>query len=83
MVFVNSMSDLFHEDVPDDYIEQVLAVCFLNDRHTFQILSDRGASASTAPAPASAWLCRACAAAPHAASRSTSSTTRCGPSCRR
>ena len=27
-IFVNSMSDLFHEDVPDSYIEQVFAVAF-------------------------------------------------------
>src|ERR1700729_2180252 len=28
-VFVNSMSDLFHEDVPDDYIDRVFAVMSL------------------------------------------------------
>src|SRR3954468_23946408 len=40
-VFVNSMSDLFHEDVPDEYIDQVLAVAFLASWHTFQILTKR------------------------------------------
>ncbi len=41
MVFVNSMSDLFHEDVPFDYVDQVFAVMALATRHTFQILTKR------------------------------------------
>ena len=41
MVFVNSMSDLFHEDVPLDFIDQVFAVMALCPRHTFQILTKR------------------------------------------
>ena len=40
-VFVNSMSDLFHEDVPDDYIDRVFAVMALAPRHTFQVLTKR------------------------------------------
>ena len=40
-VFVNSMSDLFHEDVPDDFIDQVFAVMALCPQHTFQILTKR------------------------------------------
>lgn len=40
-VFVNSMSDLFHEQVPDDFIEQVFSVMALADRHTFQVLTKR------------------------------------------
>lgn len=40
-IFVNSMSDLFHEDVPDDFIQEVFAVMALADRHTFQILTKR------------------------------------------
>jgi protein gp37 len=40
-VFVNSMSDLFHEDVPDDFILSVFAVMFMARRHTFQILTKR------------------------------------------
>ena len=39
--FVNSMSDLFHEDVPDEYIDQVFAVMSLAKRHTFQVLTKR------------------------------------------
>jgi protein gp37 len=41
MVFVNSMSDLFHEDVPDDYIEQVCRVMERADWHTYQVLTKR------------------------------------------
>lgn len=40
-VFVNSMSDLFHEDVPDEFIDKVFAVMALAHRHTFQILTKR------------------------------------------
>ncbi|GAC70814.1 DUF5131 family protein [Gordonia soli] len=40
-VFVNSMSDLFHEAVPDEYIAQVFAVMALAPRHTFQVLTKR------------------------------------------
>lgn len=42
MVFVNSMSDLFHEDVPDEFIDQVFAVMAATvGRHTYQILTKR------------------------------------------
>jgi len=40
-VFVNSMSDLFHEDVPDEYIDRVFAVMAACSQHTFQILTKR------------------------------------------
>ncbi len=40
-VFVNSMSDLFHPDVPDDFIDQVFAVMALCPQHTFQVLTKR------------------------------------------
>lgn len=39
--FVNSMSDLFHEDVPDAFIEQVLDVCRRTQQHTYQVLTKR------------------------------------------
>ena len=42
-VFVNSMSDLFHDAVPDDYIAQVFAVMGMARRHTFQVLTKRHA----------------------------------------
>jgi protein gp37 len=41
MVFVNSMSDLFHEDIPDDYVESVFDVMARAERHTFQVLTKR------------------------------------------
>lgn len=40
-VFVNSMSDLFHEDVPVDFIRQVWSVMSDTPRHTYQILTKR------------------------------------------
>lgn len=40
-VFVNSMSDLFHEDVPFEFIDEVFAVMALRTRHTFQVLTKR------------------------------------------
>lgn len=40
-VFVNSMSDLFHENVPDEFIDRVFAVMSLAQRHTFQVLTKR------------------------------------------
>jgi len=39
--FVNSMSDLFHGNVPDDYIEKVFSVMQKAHWHTFQILTKR------------------------------------------
>jgi protein gp37 len=41
MIFVNSMSDLFHEDVPEQFIESVLSVMAEAHWHTFQILTKR------------------------------------------
>lgn len=41
MYFVNSMSDLFHEDVPDEWIDRVFAVMALCPQHTFQVLTKR------------------------------------------
>jgi protein gp37 len=43
MIFVNSMSDLFHADVTYKFIVQVFAVMALAERHTFQILTKRHA----------------------------------------
>jgi protein gp37 len=40
-IFVNSMSDLFHEDVPDDFIQGVFAVMEEASWHTFQVLTKR------------------------------------------
>lgn len=43
MVFVNSMSDLFHDEIPDEYIARVFAVMAAASRHTFQLLTKRHA----------------------------------------
>lgn len=40
-VFVNSMSDLFHEDVPFDFIDQVFDVMWRTPQHTYQVLTKR------------------------------------------
>jgi protein gp37 len=40
-VFVNSMSDLFHKDVPDTYIEKVCRVMQLVDWQVYQVLTKR------------------------------------------
>lgn len=59
--FVNSMSDMFHEDIPDDYIRQVFDVIRQAPQHTFQILTKRAERmadffAAYGPAPPNAWL---------------------------
>jgi protein gp37 len=41
LVFVNSMSDLFHEEIPDEFIARVFAVMSLAREHTFQVLTKR------------------------------------------
>lgn len=41
MIFVNSMSDLFHENVPDEWIDEVFAIMALCPQHTFQVLTKR------------------------------------------
>lgn len=40
-IFVNSMSDLFHEDVPDEFIVSVFTVMAIAEKHTFQVLTKR------------------------------------------
>lgn len=42
-VFVCSTADLFHDQVPDDYIARVWAVMAVAERHTFQVLTKRHA----------------------------------------
>ncbi len=41
MIFVNSMSDLFHESVPDEWIDEVFAVMASSPQHVFQVLTKR------------------------------------------
>lgn len=40
-VFVNSMSDLFHPDVPDEFIQSVFVVMEKTPQHTYQVLTKR------------------------------------------
>ena len=58
--FVNSMSDLFHERVPDDYIDKVFETIALTPYHTYQILTKRAARMAryfrTRSVPGNAWL---------------------------
>jgi len=42
-IFVNSMSDLFHEDVPDEYVVRVFDVMRQASQHRFQVLTKRAA----------------------------------------
>jgi len=42
IVFVNSMSDLFHPEVPVEFIQKVFAVMNDNPQHVFQVLTKRG-----------------------------------------
>lgn len=59
-VFVNSMSDLFHKDVPDTFIEGVFDVMARCPQHQFQILTKRAERlarlASTLPWPHHVWM---------------------------
>ena len=41
MIFVCSMADLFHNNVPDEWIDKVMAIAAICPRHTFQILTKR------------------------------------------
>ncbi|QOI97374.1 MAG: phage Gp37/Gp68 family protein [Flammeovirgaceae bacterium] len=41
IVFVNSMSDLFHKDIPLDFLKKVFRVMNENPQHTFQVLTKR------------------------------------------
>ena len=60
VVFVNSMSDLFHEDIPDDYVRDVFDVMRRADHHVFQVLTKRedrlAELAPTLPWPPNVWM---------------------------
>lgn len=59
-IFVNSMSDLFHKDVPDDYIMRIFETMARAHRHTFQILTKRSsrmaALSHQLPWPPNVWV---------------------------
>jgi protein gp37 len=60
LVFVNSMSDLFHVDIPLDYIRQAFDVMSLCSQHTFQVLTKRSERlaevAGHLPWPSNIWM---------------------------
>ncbi len=64
MVFVNSMSDLFHKDVPKEFIGRVFDTMEVANWHTFQVLTKRSSLMrnflrsryGTAPGPAHMWF---------------------------
>lgn len=58
-VFVNSMSDLFHEDIPDRFIAEVWGVMAANPQHTFQILTKRPERARQLLTDDNGWVCNA------------------------
>ena len=59
-IFVNSMSDLFHEDVPLEFIQKTFAVMVDNPQHTFQVLTKRSNRlkqlAPLLPWPSNVWM---------------------------
>jgi protein gp37 len=60
MIFVNSMSDLFHEDIPFDYIRRVFATMEAAHHHVFQVLTKRherlAELAPKLPWPSNVWM---------------------------
>lgn len=60
LIFVNSMSDMFHEDIPAGDIRRVSTVMAENSRHTFQVLTKRSARlaevAPLLPWPKNVWM---------------------------
>lgn len=59
-VFVNSMSDLFHEEIPSEYIAKVFDVMVRADHHIFQVLTKRHERLATLapdlPWPENVWM---------------------------
>lgn len=59
-VFVNSMSDLFHESIPLDFIASVFETMVLSPQHTFQVLTKRSLRlaevARELPWPTNVWM---------------------------
>lgn len=64
MIFVNSMSDLFHKEIPTSFIDKVFDTMERADWHTFQVLTKRSSILrryvnqryKTTPAPSHIWL---------------------------
>lgn len=60
VIFVNSMSDLFHAKIPDEFVRQVFDVMSETPRHTYQLLTKRpkrlARLARTLPWPGNIWV---------------------------
>jgi protein gp37 len=60
VIFVNSMSDLFHNDIPIDFIKRVFDVMRATPQHTYQVLTKRSRRlarvAGTLDWPANVWI---------------------------
>ncbi len=60
VVFVNSMSDLFHDEVPDQFVASVFDTMTRASMHTFQVLTKRAdrllALSSSLPWPSNVWM---------------------------
>ncbi|MEO6806676.1 MAG: phage Gp37/Gp68 family protein [Edaphobacter sp.] len=60
IIFVNSMSDLFHEDIPESFIKRVFATMRDCPQHTFQVLTKRSKRllkmGSTLDWPSNVWM---------------------------
>ena len=60
VVFVNSMSDLFHEEIPAEFIARVFEIMVQAEQHTFQVLTKRedrlAELAPDLPWPANVWM---------------------------
>ena len=60
VIFVNSMSDLFHKDIPDDFIAKIFNTMVKAHWHTFQILTKRSERLVTIgqnlPWPENVWM---------------------------
>ena len=60
VIFVNSMSDLFHDKVPDDFIRRIFDTMAVCPHHTFQVLTKRSQRlrqiAPQLPWPANVWM---------------------------
>ena len=59
-IFVNSMSDLFHKDVPEEYIQRVFDIMVRTPQHTYQVLTKRAERlarlAPRLPWPSHVWM---------------------------
>ncbi len=63
VVFVNSMSDLFHENVPAEFVDATIAVMERASQHTYQVLTKRPeralellSSGAARPLPSHVWI---------------------------